>query len=193
MHNARKRLTRDQVLTIPNAMSLLRLVLIPFIIWTYVEDRIYLSLGLVVASAATDVLDGFIARKMNMISDLGKLIDPVCDKLTHAALLICLMTTHPHIWILFVVLAVKELVTLAMGVLSFRKTDAVYSAKWYGKMCTCVFEGSMMGLMLFPDASEKVVHIVMLADTAVLLFSFFRYSMFYLGNITGKGGEKTQS
>lgn len=190
MHNARKRLTKDQVLTIPNAMSVVRLILIPFIIWTYAEERHYLSVGLVVLSAATDILDGIIARKLNMMSDLGKLLDPVCDKLTHAALLVCLMTTHRHIWILFVILAVKELATLAMGVMSFRKTDAVYSAKWYGKMCTVVFEGSMMGLMLFPDAKEEIVHIVMAVDTAVLLFSFARYSIFYLGNILGKGEKK---
>lgn len=190
MHNARKRLTRDQVLTIPNALSLVRLALIPFIIWMYAQERYYVSVGLVVASAVTDILDGIIARKLNMISDLGKLLDPVCDKLTHAALLVCLMTTHRHIWILFVILAVKELVTLAMGVMSFRKTDAVYSAKWYGKMCTVVFEGSMIGLMLFPNASEDTVHLVMLVCACVLLFSFVRYSMFYLGNILGRGEKR---
>lgn len=190
MHNARKRLTRDQVLTIPNALSVVRLILIPFIIWTYAKEDYYISVGLVVVSALTDIADGIIARKLNMMSDLGKLLDPVCDKLTHAALLVCLWTTHRHIWILFVILAVKELATLALGVLSFRKTDAVYSARWYGKMCTVVFEGSMMALMLLPDISEEIVHMVMAFDAAILVFSFVGYSRFYIGNILGKGEKK---
>lgn len=190
MHNARKRLSRDQVLTIPNAMSAVRLVLIPFIIWTYAEERFVLSVCLVVVSAASDMLDGFVARKLNMISDLGKVLDPVCDKLTQAALLICLMTTHRHIWMLFVLLAVKELVSLALGVVAFRRTDAVHPAKWYGKMCTVVFEGSMIGLMIFPNASEELVHGVMAVDCAVLMFAFAGYFVFHMRNILGLGSEK---
>lgn len=189
--DVRKRLTKDQVLTIPNAMSTLRLLLIPFIIWTYVEERYAVSVGLVVLSALSDMLDGLVARKLNMISDLGKFLDPVCDKLTHAALLVCLMTTHRHIYILFIILAVKELAMLGMGLVLFRKRDVVNSAKWYGKLCTVVFEGTLMGLMLFPNANENTVHMLMLLCAAVLLFSFTMYSVFYLRHIFAKGEKNT--
>lgn len=189
MHDARRLLTKQQVLTIPNAMSAFRIVLIPFFIWAYVEENYYLSFSLVVLSAISDMLDGLVARKLNMISDFGKFIDPVADKLTQAALLVCLMTKHPHIYILFIILAVKELATLFMGAVVFKRHDSVNSAKWYGKLCTVVFEGTMMLLMVFPETKEETVHMAILLCAAVMIFAFVRYSFFYLG-ILLKGKKK---
>lgn len=190
MHDARRLLTREQVLTIPNAMSAFRIVLIPFIIWTYAIDRHYLSFSLVVLSAVSDMLDGFVARKLNMISDFGKFIDPVADKLTQAALLVCLMTEHRHIYILFIILAVKELATLFMGAVVFKRHDSVNSAKWYGKLCTAVFELTMMLLMLFPNTPESVVHLAMLVCAGVMLFAFIMYSLFYLRILITRGKKE---
>ena len=179
MHAPRRLLTRQQVLTIPNAMSAFRIVLIPFFVWAYVVEEYYLSFGLVVLSALSDMLDGFVARKLNMISDFGKFIDPVADKLTQAALVVCLMTKHPHIYILFVILAVKELATLGLGAVVFKRHDSVNSAKWYGKMCTAVFEGTLMILMVFPEAREEIVHVAIGLCAAVMLFAFVMYVNFY--------------
>ncbi len=190
MYDARRLLTKEQVLTIPNAMSAFRIVLIPFIIWAYAIDRHYLSFSLVVLSAVSDMLDGFVARKLNMISDFGKFIDPVADKLTQAALLVCLMTEHKHIYILFIILAVKELATLALGAVVFKRHDSVNSAKWYGKLCTVVFEGTMMILMLFPDLSENIVNTGMLICACVMIFSFIMYSLFYLRILMSRGRKK---
>ena len=187
MHDARRLLTREQVLTIPNAMSAFRILLIPFIIWTYAVDRHYLSVALVALSALSDMLDGFVARKLNMISDFGKFIDPVADKLTQAALLICLMTEHPHIYILFIILAVKELGMLFLGAVVFKRHDSVNSAKWYGKLCTVVFEGTMILLMLCPDMQESTVHIFMLVCAAVMVFSFLMYGSFYMSLLITRG------
>ncbi len=190
MHDARRLLTREQVLTIPNAMSAFRILLIPFIIWTYTIDRHYLSFSLVVLSAVSDMLDGLVARKLNMISDFGKFIDPVADKLTQAALLVCLMTEHRHIYILFIILAVKELATLFLGAVVFKRHDSVNSAKWYGKLCTAVFEITMMLLMLFPDTPENTVHMAMLVCAGVMIFAFVMYSLFYLSILFTRGKKK---
>ena len=191
MFDARRLLTREQVLTVPNAMSAFRIVLIPFIIWTYAVDRHYLAFILVLVSALSDMLDGYVARKLNMISDFGKFIDPVADKLTQAALLICLMTEHRHIYILFIILAVKELATLFLGAVVFKRHDSVNSAKWYGKLCTVVFEGTMMLLMVLPDASEDLVHLFMFICACVMVFAFIMYALFYLRMlIHGRGREK---
>ncbi len=191
MFDARRLLTREQVLTVPNAMSAFRIILIPFIIWTYAIDRHYLAFALVVLSALSDMLDGLVARKLNMISDFGKFIDPVADKLTQAALLICLMTQHRHIYVLFIILAVKELATLGLGALVFKRHDSVNSAKWYGKLCTVVFEGTMMLLMVLPNASEELVHMFMLVCAGVMIFAFAMYVLLYLRMlIHGIGREK---
>ena len=191
MFDARRLLTREQVLTVPNAMSAFRILLIPFIIWTYACDRHYLAFALVLVSALSDMLDGLVARKLNMISDFGKFIDPVADKLTQASLVICLMTQHRHIYILFIILAVKELATLGLGALVFKRHDSVNSAKWYGKLCTVVFEGTMMLLMILPNASEELVHVFMFVCACVMIFAFVMYALFYLRMlIHGMGGEK---
>jgi len=161
-------------------MSAFRIILIPFIIWTYADDRHYLAFALVLLSALSDMLDGLVARKLNMVSDFGKFIDPVADKLTQAALLICLMTQHRHIYILFIILAIKELATLGLGAVVFKRHDSVNSAKWYGKLCTVVFEGTMMLLMVLPNASEELVHLFMFICACVMVFAFIMYTLFYL-------------
>ena len=82
---------KKDILTIPNLLSLLRLLMIPVIVWLYVKEKnYYAATGMVILSGATDIADGIIARKCNMVSDFGKILDPIADKLTQAALIICL-------------------------------------------------------------------------------------------------------
>lgn len=79
---------RDQIFTIPNLLSLVRLLMIPMIIWLYCEKEDYVAAAvMIVLSGLTDIADGIIARKFHLVSDLGKLLDPVADKLTQAALI----------------------------------------------------------------------------------------------------------
>lgn len=82
---------KDQVLTIPNLLSVIRLALIPLIVWLYIGKQEYsAAVAVILISGATDIIDGFIARKFNMVSDLGKILDPVADKLTQATVILCL-------------------------------------------------------------------------------------------------------
>lgn len=190
MYKFRSLLTKEQVFTIPNFMGFFRLVLIPFIIWTYLRAEFLISGGLVALSALTDILDGFIARRFDMISDFGKVLDPICDKLTHGALMICLLTRHLFLWPLFVLLAVKELAMFALGSAAVRRRGAVQSAKWYGKLCTVVLEGIMLVLILFPNFSEDTVRVLGALCAAVMLFSLTMYSIFWVGLIRGPGDPK---
>lgn len=180
MHHFRRYLTKEQIFTIPNFMSLFRLALVPFIVWIYWKGEYGAAAGLVILSAVSDVLDGFIARKFGMVSDLGKMLDPVCDKLTHAALLICLIRRYRYVWIVFCLLAVKELTMLVLGSVAVKRRGTVHSAKWYGKLCTVVFETVMVALMLFPGLSENAALGLLLLCSAVLLFSFVMYVIFFL-------------
>ena len=84
-------LKKDQILTIPNLLSIIRLLMIPLIIWLYCEAQQYgLAVIVILLSGLTDIVDGFIARKYHMVSDFGKILDPAADKLTQAALILCL-------------------------------------------------------------------------------------------------------
>ena len=172
----RKRLTKDQILTIPNAMSLFRLLLIPFIVMHYIRGERYPAVALLLLSAATDICDGMVARKLNMVSDLGKVLDPLADKLTHAALLVCLMASYSGIIYIFVLLVIKECTSLITGGLVLRKKDTVHSASWHGKLCTVVFETTMTVLMLF-SPKESVANVLLYICAGVMVFSCAMYTV----------------
>ncbi len=130
---------RRRILTIPNLLSAFRLLLVPVIVWLYCGEENYpLTACALALSGATDVVDGFIARRLDMVSDLGKVLDPVADKLTQAAALGCLLTRFGAIWWLLAVLVGKELIMAAMGILVIRRTGAVHGARWHGKLATCL-------------------------------------------------------
>ena len=180
MHHFRRYLTREQILTIPNFMSLFRLVLVPLIVWIYWKSRYRCAAGLVLLSGLTDILDGIVARKFDMVSDLGKMLDPLCDKLTHAALLLCLVKRYHYIWIVFGLLAVKELTMLVLGSIAVKRREQVHSAKWYGKLCTVIFETVMVVLILFPDIPKNAVIAMLTVCSASMFFSLVMYVIFFL-------------
>ena len=100
---------RKQLLTIPNLLSAFRILLVPVIVWLYCGRGDYpLTACVLVLSGVTDIVDGFIARRFRMVSDLGKVLDPVADKLTQAVALGCLLTRFEAIWRLLAVLLIKE-------------------------------------------------------------------------------------
>ena len=175
---------KKQILTIPNLLSLFRLLLIPLIVWLYVtEEASYGALGVVMLSGLTDIADGFIARRFNMISDLGKMLDPMADKLTQAALFICLASKYRLMWMLFWVFAVKELTMLIIGVIDIKKTDSVNGARWYGKVNTAVVYGTIMVLLLIPELDHTIANFIFVFDAVAMLASLLMYVRFYIDHI----------
>lgn len=125
---------KDQVLTIPNLLSVIRLALIPLIVWLYIGKQEYsAAVAVILISGATDIIDGFIARKFNMVSDLGKILDPVADKLTQATVILCLTVKYRWMRGLIVLFVVKEIIMAVLGYMAIQKKDVVNSAKWYGQ------------------------------------------------------------
>ncbi|MBQ3408070.1 MAG: CDP-diacylglycerol--glycerol-3-phosphate 3-phosphatidyltransferase [Clostridia bacterium] len=123
---------------IPNMLTLLRFVFIPFIILSLYYNNFILAFILLTISSLTDILDGFIARKCNLVTDFGKLMDPLADKATQLTILITLALKHTiPFWILCII-ALKEFVMIAGASFLYGK-DMVVSSKWYGKLTTVVF------------------------------------------------------
>lgn len=140
---------QSRILTIPNLLSFFRLCLIPVFAWTYCVEKEYIWTGiLLVVSGATDTVDGWIARRFHMVSDLGKVLDPVADKLTQAAMLFCLLTRFPLMIIPLGVMVVKECFMAVTGYLVIRRTGRVFGASWHGKVVTW-FLYAMMILHVF--------------------------------------------
>lgn len=175
-----KRFSKKNILTIPNLISLFRILLIPLIILLYCGKKHYTATIMVITiSGASDIIDGKIARKFNMVSDVGKVLDPVADKLTQAALVICLIARYPWMWALLALFAVKECLMLLWGYLTLKSTDTINGAKWYGKLSTVVLYAVMMILILFVDIPHAVATALMLLCGGTMLLSLVMYGRFY--------------
>lgn len=178
-----------QILTIPNLLSVFRILLIPVIVWLYCGKRDYLMAAWVLLlSGATDIADGFIARRFHMVSDLGKVLDPIADKLTQTAALVCLLTRFRAVWWLLGVLVVKETVMAVMGLLVIRRTGAVYSASWHGKLATCVLYAVILTHIVWYAIPQTVSAVLVLVGAASILLSLALYTREDLRRIReGKG------
>lgn len=123
---------------IPNALTIVRFLLIPFILFYIFTGNYILAFVFFTISGITDVVDGFIARKFNLISNFGKLMDPLADKLTQIATLASLVIIEIiPVWILIIVLA-KEFIMIVGASFLYGKDVVVYS-RWYGKAATVLF------------------------------------------------------
>ena len=166
-----------RIVTIPNVLSLIRLWMIPYIIWFYIfEERRMVAAILVVVSGVTDVVDGFIARRFHMESDLGKILDPIADKLTQIATMVCLVFEYNYILIPLSLLIVKEISTGILGLLEVRLTKKPTSAKWHGKVATASLY-LMMGFHLFwVDIPRPLSISLVMTNVICIMITFVLYS-----------------
>ncbi len=173
----REKFTKQQIFTIPNILSFFRIALIPLIIWLYcVKQAPEWTLVIIVLSAATDVVDGFIARRFNMVTDFGKAIDPIADKLTQIALLVCLLTRFPLMWLPLGLMFVKETVAFVLRLLVFKKTEEVHSAEWHGKLNTVVLYVIMSLHIIWYTIPPLVSTISIFFSSAIMVLSFILYT-----------------
>lgn len=163
---------KRSVFNLPNLLSLLRLAMIPLLLWLYLDRGAYLlTAAVVVLSGATDVVDGIIARRYDLITDLGKALDPIADKLTQIAMLYCLGTSFPEIRILLGILIVKEVITGVMSLISIGKTSRVDGSQWHGKLTT---------VLLYAMIVDRIVPwlfsvLLTLACAGMMVFSMVMY------------------
>lgn len=123
---------------IPNILTILRFIFIPIILYFIFTGNYILGIVFFTVSGITDVLDGFIARKFNLVSNFGKLMDPLADKLTQISVLASLVKVDIiPFWILVIVI-LKELIMVVGASFLYGKDVVVYS-KWYGKLATVLF------------------------------------------------------
>lgn len=176
-------LTKKDILTIPNALSMFRIilaVLIPFIYYKPdFEQKIPCLLTIVVISGLTDFLDGKIARRFHMISELGKILDPIADKVTQAVLLICLLSKFKWIKIILVLFFVKEICQGLLGLCVVMKTKENEGAKWYGKVNTAVFYLVVLLLIFIPEMPSAVANTLLCISAGFMLLAFCMYLKYF--------------
>lgn len=178
----KEKLAKD-LFTVPNALSLIRILLsVGFCIMYFTEEKLA-ALIILVISGISDVLDGRIARKYNQVSDFGKVLDPFADKLFTISTVVCICISNIlPVWLVCIIVA-KELVLIVGALLLMRKTDAVIPSRWYGKMTTVLFFASFFLALLFEviglDAglTYMVITILTCVATAFAIYSVVNYIM----------------
>ena len=123
---------------IPNILTVARFFLIPFIIYFILKEQYILAFIFLIISGLTDVLDGFIARKFNFITNFGKLVDPLADKTTQIAVLLTLAFKNIIPFWIIIVVVIKEAAMIAGASFLYGK-ELVVSSRWFGKLATVLF------------------------------------------------------
>lgn len=170
---------KKDIFTIPNILTLFRIVLAPMVAEAFWNERGESALFLFALSCLSDVLDGFIARRFHMVSEIGKVLDPVADKITFLILFGALSFKVRYAAFLFVLLLVKELYLAFEGILVVGKTGRAYGARWYGKVSAFFLYALLLLALsspLFPVLRDEVMLYPLILATGFVLLSFFLYS-----------------
>ncbi len=143
--------------TIPNLLSLIRIILIPIFGYCLVKDQVLIAAVIIAISGLTDLFDGKIARRFNQVSNLGKILDPVADKMTIITIAIILFIKFRQAddslirafsWV-FLIFLLKDAVMVIGGAVMIAMGIRPGAAEIYGKVATCVFYGVMILVIAF--------------------------------------------
>lgn len=177
---------KKEIFSIPNLLSFFRLIIIPVYIEIYLNAktlRQYAAAGIIIIlSCLTDMFDGKIARRYNMITNLGKILDPLADKITQLSLALCLSHKHPELKAVVALLLVKEMFQVIVAVIHFRHGRILSGPLMAGKICTTVLFVSFIMLVLFPEIDIIIVKLVAYTDILFLSVSFLCYFFAYWNN-----------
>ncbi len=184
------------LMTIPNLLSFIRILLItPFV--AFFIERMYVAAAITVGiSGLSDVLDGFIARKFHQESELGKVIDPLADKLTLIAVGVCLIFIEPYVLPLMIIMVLKDILMIIGGTMIINKGVIPPKSSWYGKASTFMFYISvgMVVLMAIFNYQNETLSLAVLGVTAgMMIFSLVNYAIIFFRiqkQLKKKSGEQ---
>lgn len=191
----------DQLILLPNALCLFRILLIVVFLCFYLipfnalgnpRAGIYFAVGTMCFAAYTDFVDGYIARKFDMISDLGKFLDPLADKLLQLASVTALcvkLYDFPAVWFMFIIFFIKESALMIQDAVLARNNKSFGSARWYGKVSTFVFYLILGALLIGSpfifefnprDTADGFIKAHQIIDSLCAVASFFLLMSFIL-------------
>lgn len=179
---------KKELCTLPNLLSLLRLGLLPIYSGIYLHARTgrqyLLAGGIMALSCLTDLADGKIARHLGQVTNLGKVLDPLADKITQFTLILCLSLKLPALQPVLGLFIAKELFQLAAGVLFLTKGRMLPGALMAGKVCTAVLFTSLITLVILPGIHPAAVDAIAIVDGIFLTNAFACYIQAYFGRDT---------
>ncbi len=165
---------------VPNILSMCRILLIPIIVISIFFNNYLLALLIFTLSSLTDIIDGYIARNFDAVSNIGKLLDPLADKLTQLSLIASLVWVRAISGWILTILLIKELIMIAGASFLYGKSVVVYS-KWYGKLATVLIYISIVSSLLCRQFSitsgifinvSNSLYVIALLTTIFALFMY---------------------
>lgn len=173
----------NAIITIPNILSLTRILLIPFFFIYYLKNKFIIASIIFIASGITDFVDGFIARKFNLVSNFGKILDPFADKLTQGSVALCITIKNTYLIPLVAFFCLKELSMLIGSYVLLRKGKKPTEAKWWGKIGTVIIY-CLLILVLISDILPTYIpnwtlYAMMIITAISIIFSFYNYFLIF--------------
>lgn len=180
---------KKEYFNIPNLMGYFRIILLPVFLYVYGQAETpseYMAAFIILAvSFLTDLLDGKIARKFNMVTDFGKVLDPVADKLTQGALAIAVTLHYPLMKMFLLIFLCREIYMAVTGLYLLKKKKVCNGAQWYGKVCTTIIDVGVY-LLLLPSIPYQAANIMIIIMIISVLFTWIKYIQFHASIIRQK-------
>ena len=179
---------------IPNILSAIRIMLVFVFVALFFTDHVYAALVAFLLAGATDVLDGYLARRFQWITNLGKILDPFADKLMQCTVLLCLWIKDIIPWWFVVPFFAKELFTLIIGAIVIKRRSVTVVSKWYGKLTVCLFYATIVASVVWEDffAAHELLGILIFIPAVVCavaaLIAYVKHYL-YLKNEEPKRGN----
>ncbi|MBQ4316630.1 MAG: CDP-alcohol phosphatidyltransferase family protein [Clostridia bacterium] len=163
---------------IPNILSVIRLLMIPLFVFSYFEysdsPECYIAAGIYALAWLTDALDGYLARRFNWITDVGKILDPLADKLMQITAAVCFTVDNIIFLVLLIPIVIKEIAMMVGGILVIKRKKTVTQARWYGKLATVIlFLCAFLRIIVRGNAVLDII--ICAVMVAMLIFSFLMY------------------
>ena len=175
-------------MSVPNMITLVRIVLTPVFAFLYLEGEQGEALLVLALAAISDMLDGAIARRFGLITPLGKVLDPVADKVLQLAMMLCLVSRHGAVMLVLLL----HMLGL-MGALVYRRCGVLTGSRWYGKLCTG-FMYAFLGLaLLWTKMPEGVFVTGLYLCAGLILCCLWLYAMEYVRIIKAYKIKKPRS
>ncbi|MDR0738618.1 MAG: CDP-alcohol phosphatidyltransferase family protein [Oscillospiraceae bacterium] len=179
--NIKKKIEKN--LNIANFFTFFRIFLIIPFVYFFVKENYLNSALILLLSALSDALDGILARKFFLITNFGKILDPIADKLTLIAVITCIGIKFNEIFFFMIVLILKDLLMLIAGAYLLHRKITPPASKWYGKLSTVVFYVSAAVLVItktiFKFVPGFIPFLLFSVTTCVMLFALFKYFLVF--------------
>ena len=179
---------KEDFLKLPNILTYIRILLVPVFIYVFlnaITTLDFLLAGLiVVVSGLTDLFDGLIARRFHIITDLGKVLDPIADKLMQAAMFLCVIirgwdvkSVFNVLLIISILFVIKEIVTFLVSAVLYKKGFHLDGSMWFGKACTVVIYLVMLTIIMVPqiNTATRLILLLVAGLFLILAFTFYMY------------------